>query len=173
MEMWTSVNGFPLYMVSSMGRIRSLRNGRILKGGLDSDGYRTVLLYPETGKRKNVRWHRLVAEHFIPNPENKPQVNHKDGNKDNNQVDNLEWVTAQENVRHSHDTGLSDFSFNNKPVAKIDVRTGEVLKVYPSIKATVADGYLRNNVGACCRGDYGRITHKGFRWEFYSGTCND
>jgi len=156
-----------------MGYVKSLRNGKILKGGLDPDGYRTVLLYPEKGKRKNVRLHRLIAEHFVPNPENKPQVNHKDGNKDNNRADNLEWVTAKENINHAEEMGLRDFSFNNKPVAKIDPITGEVLKVYPSIKATIDDGFLRNNVGACCRGEYGRRTHKGFRWEFYSGTCND
>lgn len=171
MEIWVKVNGFEHYEVSSMGRIRS--TDRILKGGLDPDGYRTILLYPKpTGKRKNVRLHRLIAKHFIPNPDNLPQINHINGNKDDNRVENLEWVSAKQNVMHSINIGLRNDEVKNKPVARIDTITGFILEVYPSIKATVAQGYNRNNVGACCRKDYGRNTHRGFAWKFLE-TCND
>ncbi len=72
---------------------------------MSSKGYLRVTLYKD-GSRKNFLIHRLIATHFIPNPENKPQVNHIDGNKINNNIDNLEWVTPSENTQHAYDTGL-------------------------------------------------------------------
>lgn len=171
METWVNVKNFEHYQVSNLGRIR--RNGHILSGGLDPDGYRTVLLYPiPTGKRKNVRIHRLIAEHFLDNQNNYPQINHINGIKDDNRAENLEWITAKRNVQHSIQLGLRTDESKNKPVAKCDSKTGEILKIYPSIKATIADGFLRNNVGACCRNERGRKTHKGFVWKFLE-TCND
>ena len=71
-----------------------------------ANGYQKVLIYYKPGKRKQVSIHRLVACAFIPNPNNLPQVNHIDGNKKNNNIDNLEWVTSSENVKHAFDTGL-------------------------------------------------------------------
>jgi len=81
------------------------RELRVLKPSKRGKGYLAVGLMKD-GKQVPVSVHRLVAKAFIPNPENKPQVNHKDGNKENNHVNNLEWVTNQENIRHSYDTGL-------------------------------------------------------------------
>lgn len=85
--------------------LRNDRTGLVTAGALQN-GYRTFTLYVD-GKQQGLRRvHRLVAEVFIENPENKPQVNHKDGIRDNNKVTNLEWVTARENVQHAYDTGL-------------------------------------------------------------------
>lgn len=70
------------------------------------DGRYKSISYSENGKQKHITIHRLLGKAFIPNPENKPQINHKDGNPRNNILDNLEWVTAQENVQHAYDTGL-------------------------------------------------------------------
>ena len=66
----------------------------------------TVVTYTESGKQTSYYVHRLVAEAFIPNPDDKPQVNHKDGNPSNNNVENLEWVTSKENVAHAYEIGL-------------------------------------------------------------------
>lgn len=104
-EVWKDVIGYDgSYQISNLGRVKSLKHKKyfILKE-CDVRGYRRVLLYKNNITQK-FPIHRLVALHFLPNPENKPTVNHKDGIKHNNFVDNLEWATFQENERHSFDT---------------------------------------------------------------------
>lgn len=89
-------------MICRDARVLSLKRGiRVLKQGLSGNGYYTVALMKESEPRSHYI-HRLVAEHFIPNPQNLPEVNHKDGNKLNNQIENLEWVTDSQNKKHSH-----------------------------------------------------------------------
>ena len=119
-EVWKDIEGYEgLYQVSTCGNIKSLAkprkngNGRsyiqkekLLKQSFTSTGYKKVELYKD-GKRKSFKVHRLVAIAFIPNPDNKPEVNHIDGNKINNNIDNLEWVTSSENSIHAYETGLS------------------------------------------------------------------
>jgi hypothetical protein len=115
-EIWKSVEGFEnLYEVSNLGNVRRLDaitsnghfwKGRVLKLRHASNGYITIGLY-ENGKGHERRVHRLVATAFIPNPKNLPVVNHKDGNKKNNNVDNLEWTTKIENERHSVKIGTT------------------------------------------------------------------
>lgn len=118
-EEWKDIEGYEgRYQVSNCGRIRSfltkgVRNkvemydesSHIIKPILDTFGYHVVNLRKNNGM-KGIKIHRLVAKAFIPNPNNLPQVNHKDGNKQNNNLDNLEWVTAKENIAHSFSTGL-------------------------------------------------------------------
>ncbi len=83
-----------------------IRCGCELSQETTKTGYKRVIVSKD-GKTRKLSVHRLVAELFIPNPENKPQVNHKDGNKANNHVSNLEWTTASENTQHAFDTGLA------------------------------------------------------------------
>lgn len=106
------VQGFPDYWIYEDGRLWSdftkrflleFEIGRKNKEGIK--GYRAFKVCKDCFE-KTYQVHRLVATHFIPNPENKPQVNHKDGNKGNNHVDNLEWVTQKENITHAWETGL-------------------------------------------------------------------
>lgn len=116
MEMWKAIEGTDgRYEVSNTGKIRS-RNykntGKTveLKPAPDPKGYiKTMLLF--NGKYRTVKVHRLVAQAFIPNPENKPQVNHKDGNKANNAADNLEWITNRDNAHHAIEHGLFTNSY--------------------------------------------------------------
>ena len=107
-EIWKDIKGYEcIYQVSNLGNVKSLdrlsTNGRRLKGKLlaktNSKGYIKVTL-TNKNKSDNRDIHRLVAQAFIPNPENKPQVNHIDEDKTNNTVDNLEWCTAKENINH-------------------------------------------------------------------------
>lgn len=99
------------YLISEFGDVYSEISGRFLYLTLNNWGYLQVKL----GKySKTHPVHRLVAECYIPNPENKPQVNHKDGNKQNNHYSNLEWVTIKENINHSWLNGLSRANYGNK-----------------------------------------------------------
>ena len=89
------------------------RKGKILKPKLDKYGYKTIVL-SKNGKRHNYTIHRLVAKAFIPNPNNLPQVNHKDGDKLNNNIENLEWCTCKENQKHKWKNGLANYKRNKK-----------------------------------------------------------
>lgn len=139
MEVWKAVKGYEEYLaVSSQGRVKSfMRNpdGNILKAQTDNKGY-LRLSCTINGKKVRFKVHRLVAEHFVDNPDNKPQVNHKDGNKRNNAVPNLEWVTMSENAVHAIKSGLweaqhiSTMKLNEArktPIIATNIETGERL----------------------------------------------
>jgi len=124
---WKDVVGFEnLYEISNAGILKSkdryvihykgglsLRKGKEFKLTKDKDGYLKTCLQKE-GKRFHKRVHILVAEAFIPNPKNKPEVNHKDGDKSNNFLLNLEWTTTSENRQHAFDTGLQKANSGEK-----------------------------------------------------------
>jgi DNA-binding NarL/FixJ family response regulator len=108
-EIWLPIPNYEgLYEISNLGRVRRLRgkDGTILKPFIDTHGYLIVTL-SKNSQKKLIRIHRLVALIFLPNPENKAQVNHIDGNKFNNRIDNLEWSTKIENQRHAERMGLA------------------------------------------------------------------
>jgi len=137
MEEWRKIEGYEgLYQVSNLGRVKSLMYGKekILKGGINPYGYHFVILnkYPI---KKNMKVHRLVAKAFIPNSDNKPEVNHIDGNKLNNNIHNLEWNTRKENNSHALDTGLTDIKGEKHYKVKLteeqvlDIRVSNLTKV--------------------------------------------
>ena len=104
-EIFKKIKGFENYEISNLGNVRAVKTGRIRKLRI-STGYFDIAFYYKIGevrKWKSFLIHRLVAEAFLKNPENKPCVNHKDGNRKNNSIKNLEWVTYSENTRHSFD----------------------------------------------------------------------
>jgi len=121
------------YQISNFGNVKSLRRlkkfkkgiARVFKGSINTKGYPTVCIYVN-GEFKTTRIHRLVAKSFIPNPENKPEVNHIDGVKTNNNVFNLEWVTGSENVLHAYKNNLMS-SETNRRCAKINKK--EVVEI--------------------------------------------
>ena len=108
-EIWKPITEFEKYEVSSCGRVRNSETGRVLKSATTNGGYISVGLC----KNKKIHclpMHRLVAKAFILNPENKPQVNHKNKNRGDNNIENLEWTTASENNTHK----INEMKENNK-----------------------------------------------------------
>lgn len=123
MEIWKDIEGYPGYEISNLGRVMSYKGKtpRIMKGQFSNSGYQRLLL--NKGRKPPIRKHhsihRLVAQAFISNPESKPEVNHKNGVKANNKVENLEWCTSSENRLHADQTGLSFIKLTSKEVREI------------------------------------------------------
>jgi hypothetical protein len=154
------IEGFPNYKVSSSGQIYLARHDRLAKQHRDHRGYMSVGVSAD-GTKKRFPVHRLVAEAFIPNPEGKPVVNHKNGNPSDNRVENLEWVTQAENCRHAMDH-LMDVK---KRVVKCDLE-GQVFAEYESIVAAVKanPGCLAPSITRACMGQLRH--HHGFKWKY-------
>lgn len=121
-EVFMEIKDYPIYSVSNKGNVKNNYTEQMLKPFFDKDGYPMVKI-SNSQSRKTFRVHRLVALHFIENEYNKPQVNHIDGNKVNNNVENLEWVTQEENYLHALKAGL--MRRRSVPVTAICISTGE------------------------------------------------
>ena len=159
---WMSIIGFEgQYEVSNAGDIRNVKSGRILAKSLMGAGYVKADLW-SFGKRRQTSVHRVVAGAFLGIPIEDMEVNHKDGDKTNNHVSNLEWVTKSENEKHSREE-LGNLC---KPVKAICLKTGEV-RIYPSQTATARDGFEPKCVSDICRKE-DRYTHKGWAFEYYT-----
>ena len=144
------------YSIAKDGTILSLLTDQYVKTSVDSNGYLKVMLWKD-GHSQTHRVHRLVAEQFIPNPNNLPVINHIDGNKQNPNVSNLEWCTQQENVQHAHDTGLQTKT-SNKSVVRGDGR------VYRSLtEAAKENGITKSAISKALAGK--RKTAGGWTWK--------
>lgn len=145
------------YQVSDQGRIRSMNyrhtgETRVMKPVYDTDGYQRIMLY-KNGVGTMFKVHRLVAIHFIPNPENKPEVNHKHGIKDDNRASELEWNTTSENQKHAFDTGLH--KHYTRKVLQYDLQ-GNFIRKWNSIKEASEKLCIKhsNSIVQCCNGKY-------------------
>ena len=162
-EYWKPVVGYEgLYEVSNWGRVKSLNynhtgKGKIIKYQKTKHGYLQVGLW-KNGKCKKYAVHRLVAQVFIPNPNNLPCVNHKDENEQNNVVSNLEWCTHEYNNRYG-----TRIERTSKPILQYTL-DGEFVREWKSTAECCRNGFNQGHVAACCRGE--RKTHKGFLWEY-------
>jgi hypothetical protein len=120
-EVYKDIEGYSNYAVSNYGNVKNKTTGLILKPGNNGKGYLHVALYDENHIGKCVMIHRLVAQAFIPNPNNLPQVNHIDECKVNNHVDNLEWVTSEQNINHgTHNKRTGINNPNRIPIYTVD-----------------------------------------------------
>lgn len=152
MENWKPIAGYEgIYEVSDQGRVKSLKFGKemILKPIKETGGYLRVNLFKE-GNRKQTNIHRLVAEAFIPNPNNLETVNHKDEVKTNNVVSNLEWMSQRDNNNYGTRNKRAAES-HSKQVQMFDKKTGEVLATFPSTgEAARVTGIAHQNISECC-----------------------
>lgn len=189
-ERWKDIDGYEgFYQVSTFGNVRSIartircdssrwgvgRNITIKSRNLllatKDNGYLIATLSIH-GKHRSHYVHRLVANAFIENPENKGEVNHMDGNKKNNRQDNLEWNTRLQNTTHAYETGLNSGPPPpiKRSVAKIAL-DGSVVKVYPSIKEAAQEHggkCYASRICECCLGK--RKTFRKHRWEHVKET---
>lgn len=158
MELWLPIPDYPDYEVSSDGRVRNIKFGRILKGGLVK-GYPRVKL-SKNNKTKPFSVHRLVADVFYDGDHKNLQVNHIDGVKTNNHISNLEWLTGSENIKHAYDTGLKKPPCPNPRKVRI-TETGEVFDTISECARHINGS--KRHVGECMEGI--RKTHKGYHFE--------
>lgn len=178
-EIWKDIPEYEgLYQASNLGRVKGLRRDvptcygknktvseRICKPTLHNNGYVSVLLSKD-GVKKMISVHRLVAEAFLPNPDNLPQVNHKDENKQNNAVVNLEWCTASHNINY----GTRNQKVANKRSRKVKCYSldGELINVYNGITESMRNLKLPTHaislIIKCCKGKVSSAY--GYKWEY-------
>lgn len=124
------LENYPLYEVDTDGNVYSLKfnKERLMKQCYNMFGYKHVSIVDKNGKRKTIHVHRLIAQAFIPNLLNKREVNHINGNKDDNSVKNLQWSTRLENMRHAHNNNLINIKGENHPTSKLT--KNNVIEIY-------------------------------------------
>ena len=195
MEIWANIKDYEgYYQVSNLGRVKSLERevlcngknqfqsykdnrhykGKLIKPTYDKKGYLYAELCKNNTKRK-IFIHQLVARAFIPNINNKTQINHKNGIKDDNRVENLEWATPQENIQHAYNYNLFDSQLkylkqvqqqNQKMIMQYD-KNGNFIKEWESIKEARNKLKISSHISDCCNGK--RKTAGGYIWIYKKG----
>ena len=172
-EIWKDIEGFEgLYQVSNMGRVKSLNYRRTGKEGIlkplnDGRCYQQVKLWKD-GKKKWYKIHRLVAQAFLDNSENLPEVNHLDQDKTNNKVENLEWCTSKQNCNYgTRNERMAEK--HCKPVIAIHKVSGLILEFTSAREAERMTGIYHSSITRCCQGK--QKTAKGY--TFFYANAND
>ncbi len=163
MEEWKTIAEASNYEVSNFGNIRNITTKKILKGRISKSGYYQVSIKIDVNQKFCNRYiHRLVAIYWIDNPNNKREVNHKDGNKLNNNINNLEWITPSENQKRRHKIGITKTS--NRKVGKF-TKQGELVVEYESIiAAALAERHPRVSIDNVLQGK--NHTLCGYVWKY-------
>lgn len=159
------IKDFPGYVIDNNGGV--YKNNKLIKS-FNRKGYKTVTL-SNKGYRKHLFIHRLVAAAFIPNPENKPCIDHIDGDRTNNHVSNLRWVTQLENCNNPiTKERYINYSGEKHKLSKAVkmIKNGVVVRVYKSMRLAEKDGFNAALICSCCRGR--RLSHKNYNWEYES-----
>jgi hypothetical protein len=169
-EIWKSISEFPNYEVSTLGNVRNIVTGKVLNPSVKGGYFHLTLSHNKLSK--SVKIHRVVAIAFIENPENKSDVNHKDKNKLNNKLENLEWMTRKENNVHRCQ-GIVIACNKNKPIFRINKDTDEIIEEYNSIELAgewahknnlTKDSHNgRNAIGNCLKG-LSKLAYN-FKWQ--------
>ena len=155
-EIWKDIEGYAGYQVSNLGNVKNCQTNILKKQFSDTYGYLVVNL-----PKKQFKVHRLVAQAFVFNPENKPQVNHIDGNKKNNHANNLEWVTNLENHHHARKIGLIQ---DKKKIMQYDLNN-KLIKVWNSQhEASNALKIPQGDISMCCNKKLKRAGN--YIWKF-------
>ena len=164
-EQWKTIEEATNYEVSNLGNIRNTKSGQVLNPGVSGNGYKQVSLkMKDTGKFCKRYVHRLVAQYWLPNPENKREVNHKNLDKTDNRVENLEWVTSSDNQKHKYQN--SNYKTSNRKIVQLNPDTLEVIAEFPSVIEAV------RSFGKTGRGQIDRVLHGesktayGYYWEY-------
>lgn len=183
-EIWKDIEGYEgLYQCSNLGNIKSLeriettngivnkrtRGSRILKPIKNHRGYILVRL-SKNGIAKSYQVHRIIAKHFILNPDNLPQVNHKDEDKTNNCVDNLEWCTSAYNSNYGdRNKKIGGKLINHPNLSKsvLGIKDDKIIYYFKSTSEAERNGFDHSKISSCCQNKPRYKTHKGYKWQYF------
>lgn len=166
-EIWKDIEGFEgIYQVSNLGRIKSLKFGKEKIRKIHNNGFKNTVTLCKNGKFKNYKVHQLVAQAFIPNPDNRTEIDHIDTNTSNNRVENLRWVTHKENMNNPL---TKEKLLKNCPTAKPILqftKEGKLIRKWKSAKDIERElGYSNADISKCCNGK--QKTCGGYKWHFH------
>lgn len=157
------INGYERYFINEDGTVFDSKYQKNVATWIDTVGYRQCYLKDSDGKKHSKRIHRLLAMAFIPNPNNLPQVNHKDGDKLNNNIDNLEWISNKDNTQHGYDNGLYKFKTRCHAI-NVYTKDYKFYKQYKSIRSMCEElGINRKTVTMILKGE--KVTNN-YNYEF-------